>query len=146
MAEEIKKKHIELSTSVLKNRVVVDKLWSNYQYTDNDMANLSGVNLFSIRRYTRGESDYRLSDFVAIVHQLGFRVLLEPESDRIDYYDVDTDTIDHGRNALSYRHKPTRIEVFKQLRKWYGDFNQTKMGEALGISQAVISQYLSNKK
>ena len=38
--------------------------------------------------------------------------------------------------------EPTHGEVFKLLRKWYGDFNQSQMAEALGITQQVISKFL----
>ena len=38
--------------------------------------------------------------------------------------------------------EPTRGEIFKCLQKWYGDFNQSLMAEALGISQQAISKFL----
>lgn len=37
--------------------------------------------------------------------------------------------------------EPTRGDVFKLLKKWYGDkLNQSKLGEALGVSQQAISK------
>lgn len=38
--------------------------------------------------------------------------------------------------------EPTRGEIFKLLQKWYGDFNQSLMAEALDISQQAISKFL----
>lgn len=39
--------------------------------------------------------------------------------------------------------EPKRPEVFKQLQKWYGDtLNQTKLADALGMSQQAISKFL----
>lgn len=38
--------------------------------------------------------------------------------------------------------EPTKGEVFKLLRKWYGDFNQSKMAEALNITQQAVNKLL----
>lgn len=38
--------------------------------------------------------------------------------------------------------EPTKGDVFKLLQKWYGNFNQSQMAEALGISQQAISKLL----
>lgn len=38
--------------------------------------------------------------------------------------------------------EPTRGDVFKLLNKWYDKLNQSKLGEALGISQQAISKLL----
>lgn len=139
---EKKKKRIELTTSVLQNRIIVDKIWSNYQYTDSQMSSLTGIGRCTILRYSRGERDYKLSDFICIMQQLGYRVILETEGDRIDYDGVDGATSKRTNKRYTYRCEPTREDVFKLLRKWYGDFNQTLMAKALGTHQAAISKAL----
>ena len=46
-------------------------------------------------------------------------------------------------NDEGVQREPTRAEVFKLLQKWYGDtLNQTKLADALGMSQQAISKFL----
>lgn len=45
-------------------------------------------------------------------------------------------------NPRQSEKEPTKAEVFKQLKQWYGDINQSKMAEALGISQQAVSKLL----
>lgn len=142
---EKKQNQFELTTSVLQNRIIVDKIWSNYQYSDTQMMQLTGISQYTIMKYSRGERDYKLSDLVSIMQQLGCRVVIEAEDGRIDYTPVDHTTAATDKRRYKYRSEPTRAEVFQQLQKWYGDFNQTKMGEILGITQAAIAGYLRKK-